>query len=479
MGMSFWASVGARMSAAQSSPIPPWDSLFPKPRWDGVRDYGSGGNGVEIDVDPDVIIFDDTTRSATFTVINPQSTPKNIWITPECGGIDTQQPDDPIADSWHNTYPCAVSWLSGYPQYLLLAPHERRTIPLQLIPYPTLPDGRYTARLMYVSPGREKFPNDTIAMDTMPSGGGPHDEIAIEYFKGPKSPRRARTHWTAAGTAGQADLRVNATPSLLVLNDSTRTATFTLSNPGATATDVWLILDCPWFRMHYEYDPTWIRKSQYEMAWHLMVPNIVAWFSGYPQHLVLGPHEQRTITLQMIVPHGTTPNGDYGGLPAGSYPAGSYYAQVRYVQSPLLTVTAAGDTSFATPQGTIDLVYNRGPAPLRLALSDLQVTRHSDGTSQACVMVQQPGVGVVAALHAEVAAPTGATPWRFDTTAVVWYALHDPASAASGNAGLRITPAPVCFALPAFNRGQYQLKISAHALGNAEEHMAPMPFEIP
>jgi hypothetical protein len=472
-------AVTPRTSVAQYPPVSPIFNLFPKARWDGIRDWGRGGNGSNVDPDPDIIVFDDTTRTATFTFVNPTDQPKNVWITPECGGDGNEQPEDPFAAAWHNTYPCVVPWLSGYPQYLLLAPHERRTIPLQLIPYPTLPDGRYLGRLMYVSPGREKLPSDTLAMDTLPTGGGPHDEIAIEYVKGPKRPQRVRTRWAATVPAAQAGALVQATPSVMVMDDRTRTATFTLRNPGATPTELWLILDCPWFRVHYDSIPEFQHKSQYEMAWHLLVPNIVAWVSGYPQHLVLAPYEQRTISLQLIAPHGTSPAADDYGVPPGSYPVGSYYAQVRYVQSPMLTVTAAGDTTFATPQGTVDLVYNRGPAPLQLALSDLRITRHSDKTSQACVTMQQPGIGVVAALHAEVKANAGSTPWRLDTTVVVWQVVHDSHNLLRLGIGSRIIPDPVCFALPAFARGQYQLHVSAHALGNAEERMAPVSWEIP
>ena len=461
LALCVFLPVGSR---AQNVPL---NLLFPLPRIDGHKFVG-----LEVVVDPDIIVFDDTTRTARFTFFNPTAKPVSVWLTPDCWGEGREQPADPIGAAWHNAYPCAVSWLSGYSQYFRLAPHERRTIPLQLVPYPTLPDGRYTARVMWNTPNRLKMPDDTFA-EGSPSMGGPHQSIDIVYQKGPWRPRRARARWIAALPMTGADARVTqvqSTPNALVLDDRRRTATVTLRNPGSTATDVWLTVDCPWFRVHY--DSALPRGSQTEEATHQRMPSVAPWITGYPQYLRLGPHERRAITLELI-------------LPALSFTVlpGSYYAQLRYVQSPQLRVTAAGDTVFTTPSEAVTIVYHRGGGPFGLSLRELHVVQRLDGT-KACVTMQQPGLGIVGRLHAEVQdfrgrpeggidAATGreGPPWVLDTTVVVWEVLHHHNSEYYGNgvpypytppaAGIPRLPDPVCFALPDFFPRRHRLVVSA------------------
>ena len=435
-------TLGASRQSAAQTPLD-WDTLFPWPRINGVRSYGIGRPG-SIDVDPDLIHFDDTTRTATVTLVNPTTIPQTLWLAPECGGDGKMQPDDPLAAAWHNQYNCATPWISGYPEYLPLAPHERRTLTLRLHPYPTLRDGRYIARLMINGIGQQ----------------GGHDETAIEYVKGPTRPRRSRTRWVSPESGTLAGPRVQANTDVVVLDDTTRTATVTLTNPGATVAELWLTMDCPWFHVHYETIPGMTHKSQYEFTWHTDTPNIAAWVSGYPQHLVLAPHEQQTITLRL------TPFYNYQ---PSIYAAGSYYAQLRYVQTPVLRVRPGGDTVYTTPAGAINLVYSLGTASRRLAMSPVQYTPRSDGTAQACVTVQQPGLGTVVMVHSELmklgnesGLPDNSFHWDLDTTVGVWEVMHhrDP----NREAGVPIIPDPMCFMLPDLH-GSYQLRVSATPLG--------------
>ena len=437
----------ARVSTAQSSPF----DQFLQPRFNGVHKIT-----LQFDADPDVLVFDDTTRTATLTFINPTERQGTVWIAPECGGDGKPQPDDPVAAAWHNSYPCATPWLSGYPQRVALAPHTRRTVSVQVIPYPTLPDGHYTARLIT---------NGTFG----------HDEIVVEYHKGPKRPRRPRAHWSATAPAALAGTLVQSTPSVVVVDPSSHAAQFTLRNPAATATEVWLILDVPWFRIGYSNiaGDTWRHSSQYEQGWHLREPNIAMFFFGYPQHVVLAPHEQRTITLQLDTGEGSD---------VSEFPAGSYYTQVRYVQPPVLTVTKTGDTTFSVPQGTVDVVYHRKSSRREemrpFSMSQVSTTQHANGTWTACVTLQQPGIGLIASLHAKVRGGDSrdATPskldttvvWTLDTTVVVWEVMHHD-RADRLDAGKPRPPDPVCFSLPDFNRGLYLLEVSAVPLGASED----------
>ena len=437
------------------------DTLFPWPRINGLRMYGIGADS-NIDVDPDLMHFDDTTLTATVTLINPAATPHPIWLAPECGGDGAQQPDDPVAATWHYQYRCAVLWVSGYPQYLVLAPHARQTLTLHLYPPPALPEGRYIGRLM---------------INGIDHGGG-HDETAIEYVKGPQRPQRSHARWVATDRRIAAHGGVQTDRPVLVLDDHTPTATVTFRNRQSTATEIWLTLDCPWFRVHYDTVSNYTHKSQYEFTWHLDVPNIVTWLSGYPQHLVLAPHAQRTVTLTLHPFFNGDPN---------LYPPGDYYAQLRYVQRPVLHVTAsARETTFTTREGGVNIVYQRGAAASRqLVVSPVTYTRHSDGTGTACMTVQQPGLAVIAKVHAALV-PDGtggeiprdrSTRWALDTTVVIWEVVHHR-SFKRKDTGHPVPPDPICFALPDIDAGRYHLTVTAHALGGSEALAVPLPLEI-
>ena len=425
------------------------DTVFPWPRWNGVRVYGLGAAG-HADVDPDLIVFDDTTHRATVTLVNPLTTAQPIWIAPECGGDGRLQPDDPLAATWKNQYMCAAAWVSGYPQYLVLPPHTRRTLTLELHPYPTLPDGRYIARLM---------------LNGIDHGMG-HDETAIVYHKGPAQPRRSHAHWveTTPGTL------IHAKPAELVLDETTRTATVTFRNPEALPAELWLMLDCPWFRVHYDTVTNYTHKSQYEMTWHLLVPNIVTWLNGLPQHMILAPHEERkiTLTLQPFL------NGTH-------YPRGSYYAALRYVQAPVLTITAGGDTTFRTPTGLIPIVYHQGGAATRLVVNSPEYVRHSDGTGDVCVTVRQPGIGVVVLLHAELRdigrrSEQTLPHWSVDTTVGVWEVKHGRSVRESRDQP--IVPVPICVPTLPISPGRFQAVISVRALGGVERRLT-LPIASP
>jgi hypothetical protein len=436
----------------------------------------------DLDMGPAELVFSDAKPTVLVTMHNSGAKPLNIWFNQACGASqDSAEHGDPIADAWHNQSSCAAPWLSGYPQHVVLAPKERRTVSMRMTPPPTLPDGHYTARLIWAMYVVMTYNGQTV-------DGSGHDEFSVTYDKGPKPPRRARMQWRATLPAGRAVSLVGHTPAVLVLeDDSTPTTTFTLHNPGATPTEVWLAVDCPWFRVNFVPYPT---SHQYESAWHGRIPSAAFWLSGYPQHLVLAPHERRTISIQA-----------FPQLIAGPQPAGSYYAQLTYVQSPVLAVTAEGDTTYSTPRGVINVVYHKydkeGKPPSPLTLSQLQRTSHPDGTSRACVTVQQPGLGVVAVLHAEVddahghrvrprpltgSAGGGQPPaWGIDTTVAVWEVVHhNPLDADADDAPKASDP--VCFALPGFAPGHYQLVVSAVALEDIAKHhpvRATLPLEVP
>lgn len=450
LGMSLAVGGSARQSMAQDT-LTALDTLFPSPRWNGVRMYGLGDEG-HLDVDPDLIVFNDTIRTATVTVTNPLATYQPLWIAPECGGDGHPQPDEPFAAAWHNQYRCAAPWVSGYPQYVRLVPHERRTFILHLQPYPTLPDGRYIARLM---------------LNGIDHGMG-HDETAVEYVKGARSAHLSRTHWAATIPSVSPRTAIQATPAVLVFNQTTRTATIMLTNPAAAATELWLTLDCPWFRVHYETVAGYTHKSQYEYTWHRDVPNIVTWLSGFPQHLVLAPHERRTLTLQL------TPF--FNGEP---YPTGSYYAQLRYVQSPVLQVTA-DDTVFSTPEGVVNIVVHWGAGSDHLTLMPLQYTRRADGTAIACVTVQQPGLGLVTTLHAALQTTTSVgrkrSVWQSDTTIGVWEIVQWAKKAR--NSGAPMVPDPVCVPVPHLSSGHYTMVLAVRALGG-EAAQVTRPVDMP
>ena len=424
-----------------------------------------------VQITPDALNFTDATPTTTFTLTNNASRPADIWLGPACDAVDdSAEHGNPIADAWRNHSPCAVPWLSGYPQHVVLAPQEHRTVSMQVVPSPTLPDGHYTARLIWA-----------IALATItPTGdtagrGVQHDELAITYDKGPQSPRPARTQWQAMLPAGVHVAAVSHSPAVLVLDDHKRSTGFTLTNPGATPTDVWLAVDCPWFHVNFINYPT---SHQYESAWHGRMPSAAFWLSGYPQHLTLAPHEHRAITMRA-----------FPDIRAGQQPAGSYYARLVYVQSPVLAVTASGDTTYATPQGAMDVVYHRG-ATQHLSLNQLRRTARPDGTTQACVTVRQPGLGVVARLHAEIddasghpvgaRAVSGGRPspaWALDTTVAVWEVVHHNPMDASQD-GTSMPPAPVCFTLPNAPAGHTHLVVSVTALEDTAKHQ-PVQETLP
>lgn len=417
-----------------------------------------------VQVDVDSLTFNDGHPTATFTITNGGATPAGVWLGLAC---PVSEPRDPITAIWHNQYPCALPWIDGLPQYVTLAPQAHRVVTLHVAPSPTLPDGQYPVRIIwgvaFVQTGAN---GDTLGVGMM------HDQISITYIKGPQTPRPSHMQWSTSTPVGQGTSTISHTPAVLIVNDRTRTTSFTLTNPGTAPLDVWLAFDCPWFHVNNVNYP---ESSQYESGWHERIPTTVFWLSGYPQHVTLAPHEQRTIPLRLV--------------PYPKLPAGSYYAQVHYIQTPVLTVRASGDTNYTTPQGTIDVVYHHGSMPPLLTLKQLQVTRRTDGTRLGCVMAEQLGVGFVARLNAELDDAHGhpvrgrgqAAAWRVNTMAAVLQAvLHDPMSTATD--GERKAPDPVCFALPIVGAGHYRLVVTAVELediGKQQLVRATASVEIP
>ena len=434
-----------------------------------------------VQVDPDTLVLSDTMPTTTFTLSNSAAEPSDVWLDAACDAVsDSAEDGDPVADAWHNHSTCVAPWLSDYPQHIVLAPHEERKVSMRVIPPSTLPDGHYAARLIWAI----AVANVTTTGDTT-GRGVQHGELAITYAKGSQPSRRSRIEWRATSLRVPRVSFVEHTPAVLELDDHHRTTSVTLTNPGVTPTEVWLAVDCPWFRVNFINYPD---SHQYESAWHGRIPSAAFWVSGYPQHLTLAPHEQRTLTLTA-----------FPDLRAGPQPAGSYYARLVYVQAPIVTVPAPGDTTYTTPTGAIPMVYHRGAAQ-QLTVSELRVSRGTSplaGSTQACVHVEQPGLGVVARLYATVedaqhhpvralatvgragALPLGA--WALDTTVAVWEVVHhDPMDGAQDGALLR--PTPVCFPLPVLATGHYQLVVSAAALEDLAKHQAiraTAPLDIP
>ena len=413
---------------------------------------------------PDSLTLSDAQSRIGLTLTNAPDAAREVWLSPECTeqAADTTQTEDKLyLAAWHNTYPCVAPWLAGYPQHLVLAPGERRTLPIRVFPPRTLPDGDYTARLiinygMFTVTSKGDTLNDV-------GYGGAHMILPVTYAKGPYPPRHAQSKWQGALRQRRVAPGLQVTPAVLVLDDRRRSTRVTLHNLQATSAEVWLMLDCPWF--HVTFDSALVnRTSQYEQGWDNRIPTAVFWLNGYPQHLVLAPHEQRVVTVRIS--------------PYMRLPAGSYYARFVYVQSPVSAVTASAETTFVVPMGSMNVVYHRGTVLLRPVLTQLQVQRHQDGTRRGCVTIHQPGLGLVAVLHAEVEdAQDRRRRWSLDTTVTVLeVAHHTPLD--DNVDGTPVSPSPVCVVLPAFASGRYRLRVSAYALEDIA-HKYPVQAAVP
>ena len=436
-------------------------------------------------VTPDSLLLTDQAPAASITLTNLMDTVRQVWIVPECPARDYAMmngqwfywwlnPLDPLTAAWRNESQCAAVWLTGYPRHLTLAPRERRTFPVQIAPPATLLDGRYTARMIWVI--EEK--NSIV-----------HYEIAVTYIKG-RSPRR---RWRSAPPAGPGSALVVGTPAAVVLTDSAPATTFTLRNRSANPTEVWLYADCPWFIVNFASFPL---SSQYESAWHGRIPDAALWLGGFPQHLTLAPHEQRTIPLQLSPGLGRGP--------------GDYYARVVYAEAPLQLGVEGGDTLYTTPAGAVNVVYRWGrgsgtaSAQPTLAVSQLQALGEARDTMRtACVTLTQQGEGLafVAHLHVELddargrlldsnRSPTrwageggtgpwggpwpralGDPTWTRDTIVAVWQAVHHPVLDIDTD-GERAPATPICFLISRLAPGQYRLKASAYALEDVAQRHA-------
>lgn len=434
-------------------------------------------------VQPESLALSDANPTGVVTLMNTSEESEGFWLAPACVMVfdtATAVQASPFAAVWHNQTTCAAPWLDGYPQHVQLAPHERRTITVRMTPPPTVPDGPYKTRLIWAA----ELPQGPPPHDGL-SG---HDEVRIRYTKGPTPLRPAHTHWSATLPAGYAigqtsrHLQIQFTPAVLLFADSSRGAVMTLYNPAATPTDVWLAVECPWFRVNYRQYPY---SHQFESAWHGRMPSAAFWLSGYPQHLVLAPHERRTISLEA-----------FNFSPW--LPAGDYYARLIYVQSPLLAVSPTGDTTFRTLEGGVNVVYQHGTPP-QLTLRELHTTpANGSGPAQACVTVQQPGLGLVAVLHSELYAKLAAVRsrsegrpvWEQDTTVAIWVVPHhNPMDIKTDDwwdlwapGGKPPTPMPVCLALLRLAAGHYRLVIRGYALEDTAKHhpvQATLPVDLP
>lgn len=440
----------------------------------------------------DSLVLTDRAPTTTLTLANPSDTKRVFEIGPECPGGDYamlgdyyknlfhakgMSPADPVTAAWHNAGECAAAWLSGYPRYLELAPHERRTYLFQIVPPATLPYGRYTARLYYAV------------------HGGYHDDLEITYLHGPWP----RAHWQPTPPAGPGSGVVEATPSLVELTEAASTGTFTLHNRAATPTEIWLYVDCPWFIANFANYPM---SSQYEQAWHQRIPSLAFWLDGVPQHLVLAPYERRTFPFRLSPSLSSPMDGN------------DLYARIVYVEAPVML-----DSSYTTPTGAINVVYHtpwldathqiRYTPMLTLSRPSIETfpldkNNLHDAVRRACDTLHQAGIGFITTLHAEVddarGQPISARPtaslgrgtqrsvWGLDTTVVIWNREHhSPVRIGDGDGGhdnpAIVPPAPVCFQLPQMAPGHYQLVVTAYLFFEDREHRHPVrtifPLDVP
>lgn len=410
---------------------------------------------------PDTLRLSDTSTTTTFTLVNLTDTAKSLWLALDCGAAaDSSERDDLLADAWRNASACALPWLIGMPHHLVLRPHERHSVSLTAVPYPTLPDGRYTARVYWAT--LISFMGDTTTISH--SFGFP-----VVYQKGLSGPHPPRTHWRAtlpapSGAAEQKSV-IQASPEVLVLDDRSQAAEVTLHNTGADSVQLWLALDCPWFRDNLGG----LNSSQFESAWHARIPSAVFWLGGYPDHVTLAPHETRKIPVAVFP------------LPVFGEPAGNYYARIVYVQSPRLVTTPDGDTLYMTPHGAIPVVVQRGHPSTAVTIQDLRVEKAMDGTRHACVAVQFPGIGLVASVHAEIDDAHGAsvrkihqgqsTQWQMDTTMSLWGVVHHDPEDVDHDAEQK-APDPVCLPLPMSRHGASRLVVTVTLLEDGAKQPA-------
>ena len=399
-----------------------------------------------------IIVTEDTVRLSTatplasFTVTNHVSKVTDLWLALDCGArSDSAEHDDLLAAAWRHRSSCAVPWLSGFPQHVQLAPDERRTFTVEVHPPSTLPAGHYVARMVWAA--------------VMEDG----EELIRHWDFGITYDRASQVHVASPPVAVRA-VPVRVTPATLVLGDSALTATLTLRNPAATPAEVWLAVDCPWFRTNLGG----LNSSQFESAWHARIPNIALWLGGYPQHLILLPHERRTITFTMSPP-----------IVFGN-PPGNYYARVVYAQAPRPAGTVAWAPGDTLLHGAVPLIYHHG-ASLPLTLQPPKYQEHTDGTAEACVLVRQPGLGTVIRLHAEVddshgrpvpvrSARRGTTSgWMLDSTVVVWEVVHHNPEDLDHDADPK-SPEPVCFVVPLLEPSGVQLTVTVTPLEDTAKH---------
>ena len=440
-------------------------------------------------VAPDSLVLSDRAPTASLTLTNLQDVPREVWLAPECPAGDyammnaqlfyswvTPQPD-PSTAAWRNASSCAVAWVTGYPRHLTLAPHERRTIPVQIDPPNTLQNGRYGMRLIWAV--RDQGP--MVSWIT-------HYEVPIIYVRGLWHQRR----WQPTPATGRGSGMIQATPAAVVLDDSVRAATFTLYNRAARPTAVWLAVDCPWFTVNFAAFPL---SHQYEASWHGRTPNASLVIGGFPQHLVLAPHERRTLPIQFAP-------GPVGIL-------GTAYARVVYVEAPVLLVSPTGDTTFTTPGGAVNVVLRKRvrTATKQLVWPSLTLSQPwleesdasragNDSQRVVCDTLRQPGLGFVATLHAEVddtmgrpvashspASPGSGGPpaWGLDTTVTVWQTKHSQLMQLDDGGDI-LPPSPVCVTLPRVAPGHYQVVLTAYQLQDpTHQHpvRATLPVEVP
>ena len=480
------------------------------PQWSAAQTILHAGQFVP----RDTIVLTDRSPTGTITIVNGP-TPDTAQLLPDCPGgdyaplnefqhelIDERPQLDPLTAAWHNAGTCAAAWLSDYPRHVPFAANERRTITIRITPPATLPNGRYTARLIAIGAGGP--------------GSASHTEVDVTYLRGPWP----RLRWHPAPPDGPGSGMVTATPALVVFGDSARHGTFTLQNHAARPVELWLTLDCPWFLVNFAAFP-W--SSQYEQIWHERIPSLALWIGNVPQHLVLAPHERRTIPLDLI---------SQGGEDATS---GGYdkYARVVYTEAPVVMGTSGGDSLYTTPSGAVTLIYHTADSTGRRRIRPAftlgppfvqEQDFESDGDQRSlhfiCDTIRppDPGLGFLARLHVALTDAQGrplpptpqrerwwlgkveifrakmdlaSTPtlvlgdpaWTLDTVmAVRAVTLQSVLDKASVFGTQRKAPDPVCVALPGLPTGHYQVMLEASAVDDTA-HRQPVrlavPIEIP
>lgn len=108
-----------------------------------------GAQGVLIA--PSVVVVDARTRSAALTLVNSGTESVEATLSTQFGFPATDSTGGMYLrtfESVPDTMPSAATWIRAFPERLILAPGERRTVRVLVTPPPKLASGEYWSRLV-------------------------------------------------------------------------------------------------------------------------------------------------------------------------------------------------------------------------------------------------------------------------------------------------------------------------------------------